>query len=56
MANQKTESFVYHWLRAHASCDVTYSPGICQSIGRYFKRSVDMVMYVRLQDHGKRRF
>jgi len=35
-ANQKTESFDYHWLRALAMFDVTSFPAILWGIGRYF--------------------
>jgi len=38
-ANQKTESFEYHWLRTLAMFDVTSFPAILSGIGRHFKRS-----------------
>ena len=36
-ANQKTESFKYHWFRALAMFDVTSFPAILSGIGRHFK-------------------
>ena len=36
-ANQKTESFEYHWLRALAMFDVTSFPAILSGIGQHFK-------------------
>jgi len=36
-ANQKTESFEYHWLRALAMFDVKSFPTILSGIGRHFK-------------------
>ena len=42
--NQKTESSVYHWLRAQAMFDVTPLPRICRDIGCHFKRSVDTLV------------
>jgi len=41
-ANQKTQSFVYPWLRALA----TRFPAIMSGIGRHFKRSVDTSIIV----------
>ena len=36
-ANQKTESFEYHWLRALAMFDITSFPAILSGIGHHFK-------------------
>ena len=43
-AGQKTESIVYRWLCALAMFDVTYFAGICLSIGRHFKHSVNTLI------------
>jgi len=40
-ANQKAESFVYRWLRAHAMLNENVLSRICRSIGSRFKSSVD---------------
>ena len=37
LANQKTESVEYHWLRALAIFDITSFPAILLGIRRHFK-------------------
>ena len=46
-ANQKTGSFVYHWLRALA----TSFSAILSGIGRHFKRSVDTSIVTSLSEN-----
>jgi len=53
-ANQKTESFECHWLRALAMFDVTSFPAILSGIRRHFKQTVNTLFKWAASDLRRR--